>query len=123
MNETLKLRSQNHVHEHQRQQKYPNEFAESRVQLTRITRHRGSVRRGEIHLCGRRVQRFDPICQRVTGRHVSAERGCPFAIDVYEIVEPHQLTSRGRNGQAFDRLKVPVAFRQAQLHVVVFINR
>ena len=136
MNDALELRSENHVHESNRQKERPDEFHQSAFHLAASSGDGSRIRCRHVHVRRCFPQRVESVRQGVTRRHRGPQRNNPLPInpvdsrwtsvffDRHQIVEAHQTAARRGHVETRDGRRIAaIAIAQAQLDVVVFIHR
>ena len=138
MNNALELRSEDHIHEDDREKERPDELIECAFKLFSPARDGGRVGRWQVHPSHFLSQRLEPIRKRVTRSRLDrcSQAHLPLAIepvdarrscgrdDLHQIVEAGEFSVLTRDVEPGNRRGiVPLSFAQANLHVVIVVNR
>ena len=132
---TLELRSQNHVHEDDRQEKGPEKLHEGLFQFAATPGYPAGVGGRHVEFSGGRAQDLEAVGQGVARRHGSPQtdralaidtvdtRGALGADDIHNIIETHQAAALARHVEAGDGFRIlAIGGTQAELHIIVFVH-
>ena len=136
VDDALELRRQDHVHEDHRQRERPQELHERLLEFLAAPADRHGVAGRQVHLGRCASNRGKAVGQGEAGRDVAAHarvalpvqpihaRRAGGLLDGDQVVEANQAAVARGHEQPADRRDVPaIAIAQAQLHVVVVVDR
>ncbi len=135
MNRAFVLRSEDHVHENNRQEHRPDEFVIGAGQLAPASGNGGRVPGRKVHLPYGPMQGFQAIAERKSRRDLGAQACLALAVEavdarsaaggfnLYQVVEPDQAGAPPGHIKPRDGVDtIAITRRQPQLHIVFFID-